>query len=188
MIFEPTPSQTLGPYFAICLPFDGQELVVPAGTPGAVRIHGTIYDGAGDPIPDYLLETWQPDPDGNFADLHGYGAASQLDGFRGFARQGEEDGEGTYEIVTVKPGRVPGAGGSLQAPHIDVTLMARGMLNRVVTRIYFADEAEANAEDQVLSSVPAERRHTLLAEPSGDGSYRFDIRVQGQDETVFFAV
>jgi protocatechuate 3,4-dioxygenase, alpha subunit len=187
VIHPPTPSQTLGPYFAIGLPFDGQELVVPADTPGALRIFGTIYDGAGDPIPDYILETWQPDGDGNFADIHGYGGASQLGGFRGFARQGKEDGDGGYEIVTVKPGRVAGADGSLQAPHIDVTVMARGMLNRVVTRIYFADEADANAGDQVLRSVPAERRHTLLAQPQ-DGGYRFDIRIQGGDETVFFAV
>ena len=187
MIHPPTPSQTLGPYFAICLPFDGQELVVPTDTPGAIRIFGTISDGAGEPIPDHVIETWQPDPEGLFADLHGYGGSSQLSGFRGFARHAEEDGEGNWEILTVKPGRVPGADGALQAPHIDLTVMARGMLHRVVTRIYFADEQDANATDPVLSSVPAERRHTLLAEPS-DGGYRFDIRVQGENETVFFAV
>lgn len=188
MIHEPTPSQTVGPFFAIGLPFDGQELVVPADTPGAFSISGKIYDGAGDPIPDYVLETWQADPEGRFADMHGYGDAPTLQGFRGFGRQGEEDGQGIYEIVTVKPGRVAGFDGSLQAPHIDVTVMARGMLNRVVTRIYFADEAAANAEDAVLGSVPEARRHTLLAEPVEGGGYQFDIRIQGEDETVFFAV
>jgi protocatechuate 3,4-dioxygenase alpha subunit len=187
MIFAPTPSQTVGPYFAICMPFDGQELVVPVGTPGSFRIHGTIYDGAGDPIPDHMIETWQPDPEGLFADLYGHGGSSQLPGFRGFGRHGEEDGHGHWEILTVKPGRVPGRDGNLQAPHIDVTVMARGMLNRVVTRIYFADEPDANAKDQALACVSPERRHTLLAQPS-DRGYRFDIRVQGRDETVFFAV
>ena len=187
MIFEPTPSQTVGPYFAICMPFDGQDLVVPEGTPGSFRIHGTIYDGAGDPIPDHMIETWQPDPEGRFADLYGHAGGSQLEGFRGFGRHGEEDGQGNWEILTVKPGRVPGLDGNPQAPHINLTVMARGMLNRVVTRIYFADEPDANAQDEVLASVPPERRHTLLAQPSERG-YRFDVRLQGEDETVFFAL
>jgi protocatechuate 3,4-dioxygenase, alpha subunit len=187
LIFQTTPSQTVGPYFAIGLPWpEGPHAVDPA-TPGAFTITGTIYDGAGQPIPDHLLETWQADPDGRFADAHGYGGASELEGFRGFARYGVEVGDGEYQIVTVKPGRVKEAGGRLQAPHIDVTLMARGMLNRVVTRIYFGDEEEANAEDPILALVPADRRHTLIATPE-DGGYRFDIRVQGPGETVFFDV
>jgi protocatechuate 3,4-dioxygenase alpha subunit len=91
-------------------------------------------------------------------------------------------------MVTVKPGRVPGPNnGPLQAPHIDVTLFARGMLNRVVTRLYFADEDDANAADQVLATVPAARRNTLLAQPTADG-YRFDIHLQGPGETVFFDI
>ena len=163
MIFEPTPSQTVGPYFAICLPFEGQELVVPRGHPRQLQDFGTVYDGAWEPIPDHVIETWQPDPEGPFADLHGHGGTSQLAGFRGFARHAEEDGEGNWEILTVKPGRVPGPGGGLQAPHIDVAVMARGMLQRVVTRIYFADESDANATDPVLASVHADRRQTLLA-------------------------
>jgi protocatechuate 3,4-dioxygenase, alpha subunit len=187
LIFPTTPSQTVGPYFAIGLPWaDGPHAVDPA-TPGAFTITGAIYDGAGRPIPDHLIETWQADPDGCFADAHGYGGASKLEGFRGFARYGVEAGDGEYRIVTVKPGRVKEPGGRLQAPHIDVTLMARGMLNRVVTRIYFADEEQANAEDPILALVPADRRHTLIATPQ-DGGYRFDIRVQGHGETVFFDV
>ena len=142
MIFETTPSQTVGPYFAIGLPFDVGPFAVPEGTPGAIHITGTIYDGAGVPIPDFLLETWQADPDGRFADMHGYGGASELDGFRGFARYGVEDGDGTFDILTVKPGSGPaGLAGATQAPHIDVSVFARGMLHRCVTRIYFADEA-----------------------------------------------
>jgi protocatechuate 3,4-dioxygenase alpha subunit len=187
MVFGTTPSQTVGPYFAIGLPFEDGPHVVPPGTPGAIRIRGCVYDGGGDPIPDNLIETWQADPEGNFADLHGYGGQSALAGFRGFARCGFEAGDGSYEIVTVKPGRVPDNSGGLQAPHIDVSVFARGMLQRVVTRIYFADEPDANAQDLVLRSVPAERRATLLAQPI-EGGYRFDIHIQGPGETVFFAV
>ena len=187
MIFETTPSQTVGPYFAIGLPFDVGPFAVPEGTPGAIHIRGTVYDGAGVPIPDFLLETWQADSAGRFADLHGHGGPSGIEAFRGFARYGLEDGDGNFDIVTIKPGPVPGLRGHVQAPHIDVSLFARGMLHRTVTRIYFADEADANAADAVLAHVPAERRHTLLAQPE-DGGYRFDIRVQGDDETVFFAV
>jgi protocatechuate 3,4-dioxygenase, alpha subunit len=185
LIFQPTPSQTVGPYFAIGLPWDGGSCAVAAGTPGAITIRGTVYDGAGAAVPDSMIETWQADPDGRFADLHGYGGGSTVKGFRGFARYGAEDGDGSYEIVTVKPGPVPGPGGTMQAPHIDVSVFARGMLHRCVTRIYFADEAEANGSDPVLSSVPPERRLTLLAQPA-DAGYTFNIRLQGPGETVFF--
>jgi protocatechuate 3,4-dioxygenase alpha subunit len=189
LIFETTPSQTVGPYFAIGLPFDVGPFAVPEGTPGAIHIAGTIYDGAGVPIPDFLLETWQADPDGQFADMYGYGGPSALEGFRGFARYGVEDGDGTFDILTVKPGPVPGLAGVMQAPHIDVSVFARGMLHRTVTRIYFADEAEANAHDPALARVPVERRPTLIAAPDpASGAYRFDIRFQGPHETVFFAV
>jgi protocatechuate 3,4-dioxygenase alpha subunit len=187
VIFETTPSQTVGPYFAIGLPWPEGPHAVADGVPGAFTISGTVYDGAGAPIPDHLIETWQPDPDGRFADMHGHGGASEMEGFRGFARYGVEEGDGTFEIVTVKPGRVKEPGGILQAPHIDVSLFARGMLHRVVTRIYFGDEDQANAEDPVLARVPAERRETLIAIPE-DGGYRFDIRLQGPGETIFFAV
>jgi protocatechuate 3,4-dioxygenase alpha subunit len=182
LTFAPTPSQTVGPFFSIGLP-----PVWAADPAKAIRITGTVYDGGGDPVPDSVIETWQADPEGRFADLHGHGEVSRIAGFRGFARFAAENGDGRYEIVTLKPGPVPGPAGSTQAPHIDVSVMARGMLHRCVTRIYFADEAEANAADPVLSSVPAERRNTLLATPV-TGGYEFAIVLQGERETVFFAV
>jgi protocatechuate 3,4-dioxygenase alpha subunit len=187
VIFATTPSQTVGPYFSLGLPWPEGPHVVRDGTPGAFRISGVVYDGAGQPVPDNLIETWQADPEGRFADLHGHGEPSQLEGFRGFGRCGYEDGDGGFEIFTVKPGRVPGLGNVLQAPHVDVSVLARGMLQRCVTRIYFADEPDANATDPVLASVPPARRETLLASPVDDG-YRLDIRLQGPGETVFFAL
>jgi len=185
--FATTPSQTVGPFFSIGLPWDGGQLVVPRDSPGAITIAGTVYDGQGEPVPDHLLEFWQADPSGRFADMHGHGGPSDLEGFRGFARVGAEDGDGRFEILTVKPGPVPWPDGGLQAPHIDVSVFARGMLHRCVTRIYFSDESDANDACPLLGRVPAERRGTLLAYPVEDG-YRFDIRLQGPDETVFFAV
>ncbi len=187
MIFPTTPSQTVGPYFAIGLPWlEGHHVVAP-DTPGTITITGSVYDGAGEVVPDALIEIWQADPDGRFADLHGHGGRSELPGFRGFARYGEEDGDGRYELVTVKPGRLPALGGGQQAPHIAVSVFARGMLNRCVTRIYFGDEVQANAEDPILARVPPARRSTLIA-LTAEGGYRFDIRLQGPGETVFFAI
>jgi protocatechuate 3,4-dioxygenase alpha subunit len=191
LIFATTPSQTVGPYFAIGLLWPEGPHAVSPDAPGTITISGGMYDGAGVEVPDFLLETWQADPEGRYADLHGHGGASEMPGFRGFARYGVETGDGSFEIVTVKPGRVADPHGRLQAPHLAVTVMARGMLNRCVTRIYFGDEEQANAEDPVLERVPAERRHTLIARVGGTDSedgYRFDVRLQGEGETVFFAI
>ncbi len=187
MIFGSTPSQTVGPYLSLELPWELGPCAVPQGTPGSFWIRGVVLDGDGKPVGDSLIETWQADPEGRFADMYGYGGPSQLEGFRGFARYGREDGDGSYQILTVKPGPVPGLNGATQAPHIDVSVLARGMLNRCVTRIYFPDEAGANAQDPVLQSVPSDRRSTLIAVAQDDG-YRFDIRLQGEGETVFFDV
>ncbi len=176
MSFHTTPSQTVGPFLSIGLPWPEGEFAVPPDSPGAIRIAMTVSDGAGEPVPDAMIETWQADPE-----------PSETSGFRGFARSGFEAGDGNYEVVTLKPGAVPMPDGRMQAPHVDVSVFARGMLNRCVTRIYFADEDEANASDPVLASVPADRRETLLAQPTDDG-YRFDIRLQGPGETVFFAI
>jgi protocatechuate 3,4-dioxygenase alpha subunit len=180
----PTPSQTVGPYLSIGLPWPDGPDVVPAGTPGAVLLHGVVTDGNGTPLPDALIETWQADPDGRFD--HPDDPRGAVPGFRGFGRCPTDD-EGRYAIRTLKPGRVPGPDGGWQAPHVDVSVFARGLLHRLVTRVYFADEAAANEEDPVLAAVPAGRRATLVAAPDERG-YRLDIRLQGDDETVFFAI
>lgn len=172
-----TPSQTVGPFFAIGLPWPEGPNAAAEDEPGALMISGVLTDGEGDPIPDAVIETWQADGDGDFA---------ERPGFRGFARVPTDD-EGFWAIRTVKPGRLPGPARGTQAPHIDVSVFCRGLLHRCVTRIYFSDEAAANREDAVLASVPADRRDTLLATPSDDG-YRFDIHLQGDGETVFFDV
>jgi protocatechuate 3,4-dioxygenase, alpha subunit len=166
-----TPSQTVGPYFSIGLPWEDGPEVVPEGTEGAIWLRGTVLDGAREPIPDAVIETWQADPDGRY----------ETPGFRGFGRC-PTDATGAWAIRTVKPGAAAG-----QAPHIAVSVFARGLLHRVVTRIYFADEEEANAADPVLAGLDDAARATLVAAPEDDG-YRFDVRLQGPDETAFFAV
>ena len=190
-----TPSQTLGPFFAYGLTPEqygyahtaiAGSTLTDAETPGEhVRIEGRIFDGAGAPIDDAMIEIWQADADGR------YGGADQEKaddgaGFCGFGRCGSDD-EGGFSFATIKPGAI----GDGQAPHIGVIVQARGMLNHAFTRIYFADEAEANSADPVLQSVPEDRRHTLIAarsETPAGPVYRFDIHMQGDDETVFFDV
>ncbi|MGZ5213158.1 MAG: protocatechuate 3,4-dioxygenase subunit alpha [Actinomycetota bacterium] len=178
-----TPSQTIGPFFAIGLPWPDGPYIVPEGTEGAIWLRGAVLDGEGNPVPDSMVETWQADPNGRFD--HPDDPRGAVSGFRGFGRA-SADPNGRYAILTVKPGVVPAADGSPQAPHIDVSVFARGLLKRVITRIYFADEEEANVRDPVLSSVPdPDARSTLIAHATDDG-YRFDIRLQGERETVFF--
>jgi len=188
-----TPSQTAGPYLRIGLTWSGGEFAVPEGTPGAVTIGGLLLDGHGDPIPDGLVETWQADPDGRFHhpdDPRGI-VPPAVAGFTGFARSRTEP-EGRWSVTTLKPGPVPGPDGVLQAPHLDVSVFARGMLDRVVTRVYFPEEADgagpgSHAADPVLAAVPADRRRTLIA-TAVDGGYRLDLRLQGEGETVFFTL
>jgi protocatechuate 3,4-dioxygenase, alpha subunit len=181
-----TPSQTVGPFLSLALVWPDGPHVVEPGTPGAVRVYGQVFDGTGAPVSDALVETWQADPDGRFAhpdDPRGPASGE----FRGLGRCPTGD-DGTYEIVTRKPGPVPAADGGTQAPHLDVFVLARGLLNHVVTRLYFDDEPGANGADPVLASVDPARRATLLARADGSGGYRFDIRLQGERETVFFAL
>jgi protocatechuate 3,4-dioxygenase alpha subunit len=179
-----TPSQTVGPFFALGLPWEDGPYVVPEGTAGAIRIRGRVFDGAGEPVPDALVETWQADPDGRFD--HPDDPRGPVAGFRGFGRC-PTAGDGAWEIVTLKPGPLPGLNGAVQAPHVAVSLFARGLLNRVVTRIYFGDEAEANAADPVLALLDPDRRATLVAAPA-DGGYAIDFHLQGARETAFFRV
>jgi protocatechuate 3,4-dioxygenase alpha subunit len=182
-----TPSQTVGPFFTIGLTWEDGAEVVPAGTPGEIWISGVVYDGAGDPIPDAVIETWQADADGRFPSADDPRGAIQTDGFRGLGRSGTDE-QGRYEIHTIKPGLLPAPDGGVEAPHIDVTVLARGLLARLVTRIYFADEPSANAADPVLSALPAGAAADTLVAVAQEGGYRFDIRLQGERETVFFAV
>jgi protocatechuate 3,4-dioxygenase, alpha subunit len=183
-----TPSQTIGPFLHIELPYEAEEKLVEPNHPGAIRLIGTLTDGEGDAVDDALIEIWQANADGRYA--HPEDAREEIpleEGFTGFGRCAT-DAEGRFEFLTVKPGRVPGPDGALQAPHIDVSVFARGLLNRLVTRIYFPDEAEANAEDPVLSLVEDDaQRQTLVAREDG-GALRFDIRLQGEGETAFFVV
>ena len=181
-----TPSQTVGPYFAVGLPWPDGPNVVPQNAPGAVHLTGRVVDGAGDPVPDALVETWQADPEGRFChpdDPRGPAAA----GFRGFGRC-PTDAEGRWAILTVKPGPLPAPDGGVEAPHINVSVFARGLLNRLVTRVYFPDEPDANAADPLLASVQDPQvRARLVAVPDGD-RLRFDIRLQGEQETPFLAI
>ena len=174
-----TPSQTVGPFFGYALPYEGGPDVAPPWHPGAIRFHGTVFDGAGDPVPDAIIEVWHPDAAGRAIAERGSFAR---DGHTvtGFGRA-SVDRAGHYAFSTVKPGPMrPDA-----APYILVTVFARGVLHHLFTRAYFDDEPERNARDPFLAGIDAERRGTLLAVVDCPSSYRFDIRLQGEDETVF---
>lgn len=174
-----TPSQTIGPFFHFSLPWaGGADLAGPVPAGRVIEVSGQVIDGAGEPVADALLEIWQADPAG------AYGAS---EGFVGFGRC-PTDAEGRYRFRTLFPGRAPAPGGGLQAPHIAMSVLGRGLLKRLATRIYFED-GEGNAEDPILTLAPAERRATLIATRHGAAAdYRFDVVLQGERETVFFDV
>jgi protocatechuate 3,4-dioxygenase, alpha subunit len=161
---SPTPSQTVGPFFGFALPFPEDAEAAEPGA-AALRIEGQLLDGAGDPVSDGLLEAWQGDQ---------------------FARC-RTDSEGAFHFLVHRPAPVESRDGRMEAPHLEVTVFARGLLRQLATRVYFPDEEEANRVDPVLESIPAERRPTLIARSEGDVLH-FDIRLQGQGETVFFAL
>jgi protocatechuate 3,4-dioxygenase alpha subunit len=165
MSLPATPSQTIGPFFHIRCDVPGTESLVPADDPRAVRIQGRVLDGAGQPVSDALLELWDTSR-------------------RQFGRCAT-DGEGSYRFVVTKPG--PRAPDSTDAPHLDVLIFARGLLDHLVTRIYFPDEEAANRDDPVLARIlDPSARATLIARPAKD-ALRFDIHLQGDGETIFFA-
>jgi protocatechuate 3,4-dioxygenase alpha subunit len=157
-----TPSQTVGPFFAIGLSETVGPCAVPEGTAGAVRISGQVFDGDGAPVPDAVVELWQPE---------------------GFCRCATDD-EGHFAVLTVKPSVARG-GDAARAPHIDVSVFARGLLDHLVTRMYFPEEGDTNGDDPVLATLSPEERATLIA-TSVDGGLHFDIHLQGPRETVFF--
>jgi protocatechuate 3,4-dioxygenase alpha subunit len=191
-----TPSQTVGPFFAFGLtaPQYGyaynalaSNTLMSEDDPGErITIAGRVLDGAGEAINDAMIEMWQADAAGRYAHPADPRASNQR--FRGFGRCGTgTDAESRFVFHTIKPGRVDG----LQAPHVNVIVFMRGMLSHAYTRLYFSDETEANARDPLLLSVPEERRQTLIArreKTQGAPVYRFDIRMQGDAETVFFDV
>ncbi len=183
---EPTPSQTIGPFFHDALLDRDRSELVSSDHPEAIKIRGTIYDGAGEVLPDSMVEIWQANRAGRYDHPADYRKDLSLDeDFSGFGRSGTDAG-GEFSFLTVKPGRVPGQEGSLQAPHVMVSVFARGLLERLVTRIYFPNEEEANADDPVLSSIEDQKlRRTLIARDEGD-ALRFDIRLQGDGQTAFF--
>lgn len=181
-----TPSQTVGPFYALPggIPWaDGPE-VVPPETPNSFVLRGFVYDGTGESVPDAVVETWQADSTGRFE--HPNDPRQESSGWQGFGRCATNT-DGQFWIRTVKPGPLPTPDARTEAPHLTVTVLARGMFTRVVTRVYFPDETAANDADPVLSTVPAQRRGTLVALADG-ADYRFDIRLQGETETVFFDV
>ena len=177
-----TPAQTVGPFLSLGLVWPDGPCVVDPGTRGAVRIAGRLLDGRGDPVGDGLIETWQTDPDGRFPQSIDTNGA-----FRGFGRC-LTNPQGAWEIVTLKPAPLPTADGRTEAPHLDVCVFARGLLHRLLTRIYFGDEAEANTSDPVLSALPDDAARATLVAHVVDGGYRIDIHLQGPHETVFFDI
>lgn len=191
-----TPSQTVGPYFKYGLTPGrdyqwndafGNDLVTPDISGERIHIVGQVFDGDGAAVPDSMLEIWQADAQGRFADPQDARALPNS-AFKGFGRCGT-DANGGFSFQTIKPGSVPGPDGKPQAPHILLAVFARGMTQQAITRIYFEEES-ANAADPILALVPVDRRATLIAkrEDRDVPAYRFDVRLQGDSETVFFDV
>lgn len=192
MTLATTTSQTVGPYLHIGLAprytadvaFDGST-----AQPGRIALSGRVIDGDGRPMPDGMIEIWQADAAGRYDHPHDARSGATEDGrsASGFGRL-PTDADGGFAFTTVKPGRVPAPDGTLQAPHLVVACFARGLLKHLSTRVYFDDEATANAEDFVLRQVPADRRSTLIAKTVVPGRYAWTLVLQGKGETVFFDV
>lgn len=186
-----TPSQTVGPFYSIGLTNRAMNVLASDATAGQrIRIEGRVFDGDGKPVPDAMVEIWQANSYGRYHHPDDKQEKPLDPSFTGWGRSGTDENS-LFHFETIKPGPVPGAGDTVQAPHINVIVFARGMLLHAYTRIYFADEA-ANGTDPVLNSIKnRKRRQSLIAIPgtaNGKTVYRFDIRLQGENETVFFDV
>jgi protocatechuate 3,4-dioxygenase alpha subunit len=182
-----TPSQTVGPFFENGMLRDPANVIAPQNAPGErIRIEGRVTDGDGAPVHDAMVEIWQADADGHYRHPADLQLPTEGD-FTGFGRSGTDE-NGAFWFETVKPGPVPSSSGGSQAPHLNLCVFARGLLDHLVTRLYFDDEP--NNGDEVLASVPENRRSTLIARRAGSSEdhalYRFDIVLQGEGETVFF--
>jgi protocatechuate 3,4-dioxygenase, alpha subunit len=192
MTLIPTSSQTIGPFFREALERPAWSDLVRDGASGpAIRIEGTVRDGDGAPVPDALLELWQADANGRYAHPEDSGPVPSARRFRGFGRACT-DAQGRFWFRTIVPGAVAGANGVMQAPHANVSVFARGLLKRLVTRIYFADRASENARDPLLSSIADDDARATLIAQRADGPdgpvYRFDVVLQGAGETAFLAI
>lgn len=183
----PTPSHTVGPFYGYALPFPGGGDLAPTGHPDAITVHGRVYDGAGAPVPDALIELWQAGPDGSLSGAPGSMRRDPVTGgfagrngvdFTGFGRIAT-DADGHWTARTLRPG-------APAAPYISVCVHARGLLHHLYTRLYLPEDARPGAADPLLAALDPARRETLVAtaEPQ-PGTYRFDIRLQGEGETVF---
>ncbi|MCL6670964.1 protocatechuate 3,4-dioxygenase subunit alpha [Streptomyces panaciradicis] len=184
----PTPSHTVGPFYGYALPFRGGEDIAPHGHPDTLTVHGYVLDGEGEPLPDAFVELWGPDPDGNVSTTDGSLRRDPASGdhlgrngveFTGWGRI-QTDANGHWYARTLRPG----ARGR-SAPCLSACVFARGLLVHLFTRIYLPGDEAAHAADPLLAGLPAERRDTLIAKDEGHSTYRFDIRLQGEGETVF---
>ncbi|MFD5574604.1 protocatechuate 3,4-dioxygenase subunit alpha [Streptomyces cadmiisoli] len=184
----PTPSHTVGPFYGYALPFPGGGDIAPAGHPDTITVHGRVTDGAGAPLPDAIVELWGPDPDGALSTTDGSMRRDPASGgflgrngveFTGWGRV-QTDADGHWVARTLRPG----ARGR-SAPYLSVCLFARGLLVHLFTRIYLPGDEAALAADPLLSRLDGARRDTLIARAERDGTHRFDIRLQGEGETVF---
>jgi protocatechuate 3,4-dioxygenase alpha subunit len=185
MSLRASTSQTIGPYLRIGLEWMQVEDIAPKGVAGErVSLRGRVVDADGKPVNDAALEIWQANSHGRYAHPEDKRDLPLEPGFRGYGRSLTND-DGRFRFNTIKPGRVPGPGGKLQAPHLSATIFMRGLLKQLQARIYFPNDP-ANAEDPVLALVPAERRSTLIARPASDGTLEWNVVLQGKNETVFF--
>lgn len=180
-----TPSQTVGPFFHFGLPYEGDSNLIAGDSQGQrIVVEGKVTDGAGEAVPDVMIEIWQANAAGKYDHPEDTQDKPIDEGFHGFGRCAT-DKEGIFRFQTVKPGAVPGQGNSLQAPHLVTFVFGRGMLKQLLTRIYFEDEAH-NANDPVLGLIPEARRGTLIARKTNSATYTMNIVLQGEGETVFF--
>jgi protocatechuate 3,4-dioxygenase, alpha subunit len=185
MSLRATTSQTIGPYLRIGLEWMQIEELAPRGVAGErVTIRGRVIDADGKPVNDAAVEIWQANRHGRYASPEDKQDKPLESAFRGYGRSLTDDA-GAFHFSTIKPGRVPGLGNSVQAPHLNITLFMRGLLKQLMTRMYFPDDP-ANATDPVLALVPAERRATLIARKVGEGALEWNVILQGNGETVFF--
>src|SRR4051812_37018157 len=179
-----TANQTVGPYLHIGLTWLNTSNIAGKLAGPRVTVQGRLLDGDGKPVSDGLIEVWQANPHGKYAHPEDRQKKPLEKGFRGFGRI-PTDAKGAFRFQTVKPGRVPGPGGKLQAPHLVIAVFMRGLLKHLATRMYFPDEA-ANREDTLMNLVPAARRSTLVARRKSRGTLEWNIVLQGKGETVFF--